>query len=210
MFCQYIVQIYKRILIFAQVLSHFVGSIQASKWIRIRVVEQQDIQESVESMMDKIFKRLMDHNFSELAGLSLDGSLPVPEALLNELIEVQLRGNRNLSSLKIRVHRENRLSVDLRTPRWPWPLNLKLQLFRAVDLSTSPKLRAFLENYALLGKLGALFKVLPAGITLYNDQLALDLEPFLPPEYKKFLPLVKSVDIRTEESKLILDVNLER
>jgi hypothetical protein len=87
---------------------------------------------------------------------------------------------------------------------------LKIQLFGAVDLSNSPKVRAFLENNALLGKLGALFKVLPAGITLYNDQVAVDLDHFLPQEYKKFLPLVKSVDIRTEESKLILDVKIER
>jgi hypothetical protein len=160
--------------------------------------------------MDKIFTRLLAGNFSELAGLTVDASIPVPESLINELVQSALRGNKNITSFQITIHPENRATVNLRTPMWPWPLDLKLKLFGAVDLSNSPKVRAFLENNVFLGKLGALFKVLPAGITLYNDQLALDLEPFLPPEYKKFLPLVKSVDIRTQESKLILDVNIKR
>ena len=160
--------------------------------------------------MDKNFTRLVNNNFSELAGLRVDASIPVPESLINELVELELHGNKNITSCQITIHPENRAAVNLRTAMWPWPLNLKLRLFGAIDLSNSPKVRAFLENHVLLGKLGASFKVLPAGITLYNDQVTVDLDHFLPPEYKKFLPLVKSVDIRTEESTLILDVKIER
>lgn len=160
--------------------------------------------------MDKIFTRLIHDNFSELAGLAIDASIPVPESLMNELVQSELRGNKNITALHITVHRENRLVVDLRTPMWPWPLNLKLKVFGSVDLSNSPKVRAFLENNVLLGKLGALFKTLPTGITLYSDQVAVDLGPFLPEEYKKFLPLVKSVDIRTEEGRLLLDAKIQR
>lgn len=165
---------------------------------------------SVESIMDKIFTRLLENNFSALTGLAADASIPVPESLINELIQSGLRGNKNVTSSDVTIHPENRATVNLRTPMWPWPLDLKLKLFGAVDLSNSPKVRAFLENNVLLGKLGALFKILPAGISLYNDQVSVDLDHFLPREYKKFLPLVKSVDIRTEESKLILDVKIER
>jgi hypothetical protein len=164
----------------------------------------------MEPIMDKFFTRLLETDFSALAGLRVDASIPVPEGLINELVQLELRGNKNISACQITIHPENRATVNLRTAMWPWPLNLKLKLFGAVDLSNSPKVRAFLENNVLLGKLGALFKVLPAGIALYNDQVTVDLDHFLPPEYKKFLPLVKSVDIRTEESKLILDVKIER
>jgi hypothetical protein len=89
---------------------------------------------------------------------------------------------------------------------WPWPLNLKLKLFSSVELKPSPKIRAFLENNLLLGKLGSLFKGLPNWITFYNDQVAIDLGAFIKPEQKRLLELVKSVDIKTEESKIIFDV----
>ena len=160
--------------------------------------------------MDELFTRFLENNFSELAGLTVDASIPLPETMINELVQSELRGNKNIRSCHVTVHRENRIAVDLRTPMWPWPLNLKLKLFGSVDLTQSPKVRAFLENNLLLGKLGGLFKVLPLGVTLYNDQIAVDLDSFLPPEYKKFLPLVKSVDIRTEESKLFLEIKVRR
>ncbi len=160
--------------------------------------------------MDKLFTRFLENNFSELAGLTVDASIPLPETMINDLVQSKLRGNKNIRSCHITVHRENRIEVDLRTPMWPWPLNLKLKLFGSVDLSPSPKVRAFLENNVFLGKLGGLFKVLQPGISLYNDQIAVDLDPFLPPEYEKFLPLVKGVGIRTEEGKLFLDVKIKR
>jgi hypothetical protein len=160
--------------------------------------------------MDKIFQRILDNNFSELAGLTIDASIPVPESLGNEIIESELRGNKNITSCHITIHRENSVVASLRTPMWPWPLNLKLKLFGSVDLTHPVKVRAFLENNLLLGKLGTFLKVLPAGITLYNDQVVVDLEHFLPAEYTKFLSLIKSVDIRTEEKKLILDVKISR
>jgi hypothetical protein len=160
--------------------------------------------------MEKLFTQLLDNNFSELTGLTIDASIPLPEALINELVQSELRGNKNITSCHVTVHSENRIVMDLRTPMWPWPLNLKLKLFSAVDLTQSPKVRAFLENNVLLGKLGGWFKVLPLGITLYNNQISVDLDRFLPPGYKKFLPLVKSVEIRTEENKLLLDVKIKR
>ena len=160
--------------------------------------------------MDKIFQRILNTNFSELAGLSIDASIPVPESLVNEIIEVELRGNKNITSFHINIHRENYVTAKLRTPMWPWPLNLNLRLFGSIDLSHPVKVRAFLVNNLLLGKLSAFLKVLPAGISLYNDQVAVDLEHFLPAEYKKFLVLIKSIDIRTEENILILDIKINR
>ena len=156
--------------------------------------------------MDKIFSRLAEDNFSELAGLSVDASIPVPQLLVNEIIQAELERNRNITSCHVTIHRENRVDVDLKTPMWPWPLNLKLRLFSSVELKPSPKIRAFLEKNLLLGKLGSLFKGLPNWIALYNDQVAIDLGSFIKLEQKRLLDLVKSVDIKTEESKIIFDV----
>lgn len=158
--------------------------------------------------MDRIFQRLLENQFSELAGLTVNASIPIPERLVNEVVQLQLRGNKNITSCQVGIHRENRISVDLRTPMWPWPLNLKLKLFGSVDLTPSPRLRAFLENNLLLGKLGSLFKGLPGWITLYNDQVSVDLGSFLSPEQKRFLALIESLELHTEEGKIIFDVKV--
>ena len=91
----------------------------------------------------------------------------------------------------------------------PWPLDLKLKLFRSVDLARSPRIRASLENNLLLGKLGSFFKALPEGIKLYGDQVVVDIGSFLrTPEQRRMLDLIKSAEINTEEGKLILDVKI--
>jgi hypothetical protein len=162
--------------------------------------------------MDKIFQKLIEDNFSDLKGATVAASIPVPEALLNEFIQAELMGNKNIASIQLSVHAQNKVSANIKTTLLPWPLNLKLKLDRFVDFAShsSPKLRAWMENNRLLGSLGAFFNALPPGIKLYGDQLVIDLGAFLrEPQQKRMLSLVKSVDIRTEEGKLLLDAKIE-
>ena len=157
--------------------------------------------------MDAIFERLLDNNFSELAGLTLDASIPVTENLATEIIESALQGNPNITYCHVAISRENRITASVKSPRWPWPLDIKLKLFRNVDFSGSPRVRAFLENNILLGKLGALFKALPDGITFYENQISVDIGSFLQTQQqKRLLGLVESVEIRTEEGRVIFDI----
>ena len=162
--------------------------------------------------MDKVFNRIMDNNFSDLKGTVVNASIPIPQALINELIQAALKGNKNIAAIQISVHPENRASANVKTTLLPWALNLKLKLDTSVDFASysSPKIRAWLENNRLLGSLGALFNALPEGIKLYGNQVVVDLGAFLrTPEQRKYLELVKSVGIQTEEGKLILDVRAE-
>jgi len=161
--------------------------------------------------MDQVFQRIVDNNFSELKGSIVDASIPVPQVLINELIEAALREEKTIKSCRVSVHAENRVSVDLKTTLLPWPLNLKLKLDKSVDFASysSPKIRAWMENNRLLGSLGSMFNVLPDGIRIYGDQVVLDLGAFLrTPEQKRLLDPVKSVEIETEEGKVILDVKI--
>jgi hypothetical protein len=162
--------------------------------------------------MEKIFQKIIDNNFSDLKGLTADISIPVPQSLINELIKVSLKGNKNIDSCQVTIHGQNRVSVDVKTTMLPWPLNLKLKLDKSVDLASysSPKMRAWMENNRLLGSLGSMFNALPEGIKLYGDQVVVDLGAFLrTPEQKRMLALVKSVGIVTQEEKVILDVHVE-
>jgi hypothetical protein len=162
--------------------------------------------------MDKIFQKLINNNFSDLKGTTVDASIPVPQALINELIEATLKGNKNIASIHVSVHPQNRVSADVKTTLLPWPLNLKLKLDQSVDFASysSPKIRAWMENNRLLGSVGSLFNALPEGVKLYGDQLVIDLGVFFrTPEQKRILELIKSVGIHTEAGKLILDVRIE-
>ena len=159
--------------------------------------------------MDEIFQKLIDNNFSDLKGLAVDASIPVPEPLINEVVETALKGNRNITDCQVSISGQNRVSIHLKTGLLPWPLNLKLRLDKSVDLRDSPKIRALLENNLLLGTLGSFFKGLPSGISLSGNRVIVDLGAFLSkPEQKNFLDLIKSAEITTEEGKVILDVKL--
>ncbi len=161
--------------------------------------------------MDKIFQRILDNNFSDLPGLAVDASIPVPEKLVNEVIASAMQGDKNVTYCRVSIERQNQVDVELKTHFWPWPLDLKLKLFRSVDLTGSPKIRAFLENKVLLGKLGSLFKALPDGISIYDSQVAVDIESFVESsDYKRFLELIKAVEVTTDVGKLILHVKIEK
>jgi hypothetical protein len=161
--------------------------------------------------MDQIFSRLLETNFSELPGLKADASIPVPESIVNELIGIQLAGQKNITSCQISIGEQNRVDVHLKSPLVPWSLDLKLKLFHAVDLTHSPKLRAFLENNVLISKIASSLHAFPDGISMYGDQIIVDLGTFLNSvEQKRLLELIKSVEIRTEKNRLILDVKIEK
>lgn len=162
--------------------------------------------------MDRIFQRIIRDNFSELRGAVVEASVPVPEALINEIMQVALDGNKNIAFVRASIHPQNKISVDIKTTLLPWTLNLKLKLDSSVDFASysSPKIRAWMENNRLLGSLGSMFNALPEGIKLYGDQVVIDLGAFLrTPEQRRLLSLVKAVAIRTEEGKVILDAKIE-
>lgn len=164
--------------------------------------------------MDEFFQGLLERDLADLRGLAAEISLPVPQHLVNEVITIALRGNKNIDSCQVTIHPHNRVSVDTRvhTPLLPVSLNLKLMLDTSVDLASysSPKVRAWLENHRLLGSLGSMFNALPDGIKLYGDQIVVDLAAFFrTPEQRKYLAWVKSADIRTEEGKILLDLRVQ-
>jgi hypothetical protein len=161
--------------------------------------------------MDKFIQKIFDNRFSDLKVLSVDAFIPVSESLLNEMIRAALEGNSNVESCQVTIHEENKVAVKLKTSLWPWPLNLKLKLDKTVDLASfsSPKIRAWLENNHLLGRLGSILNVMPEGIKLYGDQVVVDLGVFLrQPDQKGLLGLIEYVGMNTDEGKLILDVKI--
>jgi hypothetical protein len=162
--------------------------------------------------MDKIFQKIIENNFSDLKGTIVQASVPLPESLINEIIQAALQGDKNIESCRVSIHQQNKINVNMKSTLLPWSLNLKLKLDHSIDFASfsSPKIRAWLENNLLLGKVGSFFNVLPEWVKLYGDQVVLDIGAFLKTaEQKQMLDLVKSVGIRTEEGRVILDGKIE-
>ena len=61
--------------------------------------------------MDTIFKRVLENNFSEFNGLTIDASIPVTESLANEIITAALSDNREITYCHVKIQRENRVNV---------------------------------------------------------------------------------------------------
>lgn len=159
--------------------------------------------------MDEIFRELIESNFSDLRGLTAHASIPVPQQLVNEIILAAIQDHSKIRDFEVLIHRQNRVSINLKTALWPWPVELKLRLDTRVDFSGSPKIRARLENKVLLARIGSLLNVLPAGIHIREGQIILDVESFLSvPEQSRILELIRSVEIKTEEGKVIVDVKI--
>ncbi len=157
--------------------------------------------------MEEILQRLLKDNFSELAGLTVDASIPLPEGLVNEFIGSALQGNKNITEIYIAIHSANKIAINLKTPLWPLPIQLKLRLEPSVDFTNGARIRASLENFALLGKVGAIFNAFPQGITLEDDQIIIEVQSFLKePSQRHWLKLIHSMEITTEEARITFDI----
>ena len=164
---------------------------------------------AISTALNKITQKIIENDFADLDGLAVDVSIPVPQQMINEIIEAALQGNQNIEYCHVSIGEQNRISINVKTTRWPWPINLKVWVFQSVDITPAPKIRVLLENNVILGKLGVFFKALPEGVKLYGEQIVIDIGYFLQTEQqRKFLELVKSMEIRTEKSKLIFDVQI--
>jgi hypothetical protein len=161
--------------------------------------------------MEEIFQKIIANHFSDVAGLTVEASIPVSGSLINEIIAAILQGNKTIDSCQVSIHEQNRASVRLKTGLLPWALHLKLKLDTSVDFASfsSPKMRMWLENNRMLGNLASSLHALPEWIKLFGNQVVIDLGFFLQTSaQKRFLDLVKSVEIRTGADKMIFDIRI--
>ena len=164
---------------------------------------------AISTAMNKILQQIIETDLADLDGLVVDASIPVPQKMINEIIAAALQGNQNIEYCRVSIGEQNRIVVNVKTPRWPWPVNLKVWVFETVDINPAPKIRVLLENNVILGKLGSFLKALPEGAKLYGEQIVIDVRSFLKTEQqKKFLARLKSMKIQTEKGKLILNVQI--
>src|SRR5215217_28871 len=114
--------------------------------------------------MDKIFQKIIDNNFSDLKGTIVNATVPVPEYLINELIETALQGNRNIESCHVTIHPQNLVSANVKTTLLPWSVNLKLKLDRSVDFASfSAKSKGLVGKQHLAREIRVIFQCFARG-----------------------------------------------
>ena len=84
--------------------------------------------------MDAIFEKIIANNFSDLKGLIADVTVPVPEYLVNDLLQATLQENKSIKDCQLYIHADNRVSLDLKTTLLPWTLHVQLRLDKSVDM----------------------------------------------------------------------------
>jgi hypothetical protein len=72
---------------------------------------------------NEIFQKIIDNDFSDLEGLAVDASIPVPQYMINEIIEAALQGNQNIEYCRVSIGEQNRISINCKNNPLPWPLN---------------------------------------------------------------------------------------
>ena len=80
------------------------SSVAVAQWERgTRGKLHLQIESARMASMDEIFKKLIDSNFSDLNGLTVDASVPVPQYIVNEIIEAALQGNKNIEHCRVSI-----------------------------------------------------------------------------------------------------------
>lgn len=167
------------------------------------------------SDLTAILLNAREARFRDLAGTTINATVPVSERLLNEIVAATLP--KNVPVRDVRVHPEpgNRFSVRIAPKAAFLPqLTLKLDIERQPQFPTQPELVLRMATMGgLLGFASAAFPIasmLPPGVRLEGERIVVDLRALAHREgVLDLLELVKDLQITTEAGRLIVRVSAE-
>lgn len=152
-------------------------------------------------MNEHIF-RLLAENPSELKGLSIEGTIPLTERIINKLIENELKNNRMVKYCKVSIGDQNHVKISMVIFQWiDIPFKLEARIERVIDFTVTPILKIHLLDDTILriAKLVGLFRRLaPTGVTIDGGVITIDLMTIrYNNDWKALLRLVKWSEIVT-------------
>jgi len=163
--------------------------------------------------MNSLLDRVREDNFQALSGTAIDGRLPVPEKILNEVALVALKkykGAIHIENLRLLVKENNRVDVSFKA-KWKMltkQFNFPLSVEKNVRYQDGLRIRLWLpENYKSLGLLldlmNTIFKYLPTGISIAKRLIDVNLSVlFQNEEFYPLLAFVQSAEIETESGRI--------
>ena len=160
-----------------------------------------------------VFAQLRALQFADLKGARLAASIPVSERLLTALVAASLPPTTKIRDLSVHPQDGNRLTVRIKLPHADFlpPVAVNLLIERQPELPDSPLILRLLTFPAIISMVGAAFSmssVLPAGIRMEKDRVSIDLKALLERYgYADLIPLIRGVRVRTEEGRMIFEVD---
>ena len=161
-----------------------------------------------------ILERLRASGFAEVKGARASLSIPVSEAILNELITAALPAGGPLRDLHVRPQAGNRLAVRARASRLDFlpPMTISLQIEGQPRLPDTPLVVRILSMPGLLSVAGSMLSPgsLPPGIRLERERVLVDLRQLLEGKgFAAIVPLIERLQVSSEEGRLLIDVDLQ-
>jgi hypothetical protein len=139
----------------------------------------------VHEILADILEQQKLSGFGDLAGATASATIPVSDRVINELIARLLPPSGAVQEMQIEAEEQNRIRVRLRisAKRLTLPFSVMLHIQAQPALPQYPVLMLRLAGVPLLlsmaGPLTRFLDVLPPGITMDGDQIALDLQRLL-------------------------------
>ena len=161
-----------------------------------------------------VIDRLRGSGFAEVKGARASLSIPVSEAILNELITAALPAGGPLRDLHVRPQAGNRLAVRARASRLDFlpPMTISLQIEGQPQLPDTPLVVRILSMPGLLSVAGSMLSPgsLPPGIRLERDRVLVDVRQLLEGKgFAEIVPLIERLQVSSEEGRLLIDVDMQ-
>ncbi len=164
--------------------------------------------------LDRIVEQLRASRFAELNGARASASIPLSERLLNDILAAVVPASAPVRDVSVQPKAGNRLRVSAKLARADFlpPISLTLEIERQSEPPSSPLVLRVLSFPGLMALAGAAFSMatlLPPGIRLEGQRLHVDVGVLLERHgYGEMLPHLESLQVSTEEGRLVLDVSL--
>jgi hypothetical protein len=161
-----------------------------------------------------ILDRLRASGFAEVKGARASLSIPVSEAMLNELITAALPAGGPLRDLHVRPQAGNRLAVRARASRLDFlpPMTISLQIEGQPLLPDTPLVVRILSMPGLLSVAGSMLSPnsLPPGIRMERERVLVDVRQLLEAKgFGEIVPLIERLQVSSEEGRLLIDVDIQ-
>ena len=163
--------------------------------------------------MNSLLDQVKESNFQALSGMAIEGRLPVPEKVLNEVILAALKnykGAINIENLRLLVRENNRIDVSFRA-EWKFlakQFNFQLSVEKNVRLQDGFHIRLWLpDNYKLIGALldliNTFFKDWLTGIIISKRLIDVNFSVLFHNEaFHPLLAFIQFAEIETESGRV--------
>jgi hypothetical protein len=161
----------------------------------------------------RILEQLRATRFADLAGARIGASIPIPERILNELVAASIPPTAPVRDVAVRPQAGDRFALRARLASLDFlpPITLTVVIERQPELPDSPLVLRLLSIPGMIAMMGAAASIaskLPPGIRMDKDLVLVDLKTLAERQgYADLLPLIRSLRIRTEEGRVILEVD---